>query len=83
MSDKNNHPDYLDNEWNDKTLKEEMPTIIDSLGWDGDWVIYIKKTEFGYRFTECCDGYFGTTLSQEQIERFIKELRALSKRDTP
>lgn len=65
-------------DWHDERLEEEFPKIIDSLGNDGARVISIKKTVKGYRFTECCDGHFGTTLDQEQMEKLIKELQVMA-----
>ncbi len=60
----------------DEILEEERDSIIGSL--EAAKVIQITKTEHGYQFVELCDGYYGTSLSQEQMERFIGELQALA-----
>lgn len=64
-------------------LEEEFPTIIECLGLSdgersGAQVVSITKTEKGYKFIELCDEYYGITLSQEQMERFIQELQELA-----
>lgn len=73
----------LDYEWHHKILEEQLPTIIESLGLDSDGstgakVVQITKSEQGYKFVELCDEYYGVTLSQDQMERFIKELQVLA-----
>lgn len=65
-------------EWHDEILKEDHETIIESLGFGGASVIDITLTDKGVRLCELCDGYYGTTLSKVQLERFITELQALS-----
>lgn len=64
-------------------LEEEFPTILECLGLPDDkrraaQVVSITKTEKGYKFVELCDEYYGVTLSQEQMERFIGELQELA-----
>lgn len=66
-------------DWHDKTLNEEQNSIIGSLGGNGARIIDIVKTKNGNRHTECCDYYFGITLSQTQMDRFIVELQELTK----
>lgn len=73
----------LNYEKHNEIMEETCPTIIESLGigFDGTRgakVVHIRKTEHGYRFTELCDEHYGTTLNQEQMERFIKELQVLA-----
>ena len=73
----------LEYEWHDKILNEELPTIIESLGQSDDGnqgakIVSISKTEKGYKFVELRDEYYGTTLNQEQMERFINELQKLA-----
>ncbi|MEM8500178.1 MAG: hypothetical protein AAF542_19325 [Pseudomonadota bacterium] len=65
-------------QWHDQHLTEEFSTVIRSLGADGARVIEINKTDHGYQFVECCDGYFGTTLNQEQMVCFIRELQEMA-----
>ena len=64
-------------EWHDEVLKEEFSTIVESLGEKGARVISIDKTEKGIRLVECCDAYFGTTLSIAQTKRLISELQLM------
>ena len=66
-------------EWHDKLLVEEHPTILECLGEKQAKIFSIEKTDRGYRVVELCDGYYGTTLSQEQLERLIGELQRLAK----
>lgn len=68
-------------DWHDEILKEKHSTIIECLGEKQAKVVSIEKTEKGYRITELCDQYYGTTLSQQQFERFIAELQELAKSD--
>ena len=73
----------LDSEWHHKILKEGFPTIIESLGQSHDGeagakIVSITKTDNGYKFVELCHEYYGTTLSQEQMEQFIEELQELA-----
>lgn len=65
-------------DWHHKILEEEFETIIECLGEKGASVIDIALTHKGVRICELCDGYYGTTLSKEQLDRFIAELQALS-----
>jgi hypothetical protein len=53
-------------------------SIIECLGPKQEKIVAIEKTPSGYRFVECCDGYYGTTLNQAQFERLIAELQALA-----
>ncbi|TXL75128.1 hypothetical protein FHP25_14680 [Vineibacter terrae] len=64
--------------WHDEILVEEHPTIIECLEKRAKLFV-IDRTEKGYRIVELCDGYYGTTLSQDQFERFIAELQLLAK----
>lgn len=66
-------------DWHDEIMKEEHPTIIECLGEKQKKIVSIEKTAKGYRIVELCDGYYGTTLSQRQLERLIEELRELAK----
>jgi len=61
----------------DEILEEEASTIIESLGEDYARIIQITKTDKGVQIVECCDGYYGTTLSENQVRRLIKELEEL------
>jgi len=65
-------------EWQDEILEEEQDSLIACLGPKQARVVSIEKTAQGYRFVECCDEYYGTTLSQEQFKRFTAELQALA-----
>ena len=65
-------------EWHDEILEETFETIIECLGENGAAVVDISLTENGVRMCELCDGYYGTTLSKAQLDRFIAELQALS-----
>lgn len=65
-------------EWHDEILEETFETIIECLGENGAAVVDIALTENGVRMCELCDGYYGTTLSKAQLDRFIAELQALS-----
>jgi hypothetical protein len=65
-------------EWHDEILEETFETIIECLGENGAAVVDIALTENGVRICELCDGYYGTTLSKAQLDRFITELQALS-----
>ena len=76
--------DYLHYDWHDAILEKNSPTIVECLGYEngdvsnGAKIVSITKTDKGYRFSECCDSYFGATLSQEQMERFILELQEMA-----
>ncbi|CAA0099498.1 Uncharacterised protein [Halioglobus japonicus] len=59
-------------------LEPGSPSIIECLGPEQEKIVAIDKTRSGYRFVECCDGYYGTTLSQAQFEQLIAELQALA-----
>lgn len=65
-------------EWHHEILEENFATIIKCLGEKGAGVIDIALTDNGVRMCELCDGYYGTTLSKAQLDRFIAELQALS-----
>lgn len=65
-------------DWHDEILEETFETIIECLGENGAAVVDIALTENGVRICELCDGYYGTTLSKAQLDRFIAELQALS-----
>jgi len=67
-----------DYEWHDEILEEKFETIIECLGENGAGVIDVALTKHGVRMCEVCDGYYGTTLSKAQLDRFIAELQALS-----
>lgn len=68
----------LDYDWHHHILEENRDKLIESLGNEGAKVIQIDKTDKGYKFVECCDSYYGVTLSQEQFERLIRELQELA-----
>jgi hypothetical protein len=65
-------------EWHNQILEQQFKTIIECLGEKGASVIDIALTENGVRMCELCDGYYGTTLSKAQLDRFIAELQAIS-----
>lgn len=65
-------------DWHHKILEEEFGKIIECLGEKGASVIDIALTDKGLRICELCDGYYGTTLSKDQLDRFISELQTLS-----
>lgn len=65
-------------EWHNQILEQKFETIIECLGEKGASVIDIALTRNGVRMCELCDGYYGTTLSKAQLDRFIAELQALS-----
>ncbi|MDJ1008623.1 MAG: hypothetical protein QNJ13_12455 [Paracoccaceae bacterium] len=65
-------------EWHDEILEQEFETIIECLGEHGAAVIDVVLTENGVRMCELCDGYYGTTLSKVQLDRFVAELQAMS-----
>lgn len=64
--------------WHDETLIPEHESILQCLGSDQSRIFDLEKTGNGYRIVEACDGYFGTTLSQKQLEKLIDELRQLA-----
>jgi hypothetical protein len=73
----------LDDDWHNEILNEHHSTIIECLGDPnhdsrGAKVVEISKTENGYKFKELCDEYYGVTLNQQQMERFIQELMELA-----
>lgn len=65
-------------DWHEEILEETFETIIECLGENGAAVVDIALTKNGVRMCELCDGYYGTTLSKVQLDRFIAELQALS-----
>ncbi|MFV0645230.1 MAG: hypothetical protein ACK5NN_12150 [Sphingomonadaceae bacterium] len=65
-------------DWHHAKVEEEFGSIIECLGEKGASVIDIALTHKGVRICELCDGYYGTTLSKDQLDRFIVELQALS-----
>lgn len=65
-------------EWHDEILIEKQDTILASLGEGGVNLISFEKTEKGYQVLELVEHYGGTTLNQDQMERFIKELQVLA-----
>lgn len=65
-------------DWHHKILEEEFGTIIECLGEKGASVIDVALTNKGVRICELCGGYYGTTLSKDQLDRFIAELQAPS-----
>ncbi len=69
-------------EWHDEILVEEYATILDCLGDGSSKVFSIEKTDKGFRITELCDGYYGTTLTMDQLLRLIKELQDLAESET-
>lgn len=74
----------LDYDCHHDILKEELPSVLESIGLNKDStkgakIVQITKTDKGYMFVELCDEYYGVTLSQEQMERFVKELQELSR----
>jgi hypothetical protein len=70
-------------DWHDEILKESNRRIVECLGEKQAKIVSIEKTARGYRIVELCDGYYGRTLSQEQMERLIEELRQLNKQGRP
>lgn len=67
-----------DYDWHNAILEEEFGAIIECLGENGASVVDVALTENGVRICELCDGWYGTTLSKSQLDRFIAELQALS-----
>ena len=61
----------------DEIFEEQAPTMIEALGEGHGRIIQITKTDKGIKFVECCDGYYGTTLTEEQVKRLIDELQKL------
>ena len=62
----------------EKILEPNCNSILKSLGDDGGAKIFLlEKTENGYRFVECCDSYYGVTLSEDQFKQLIKEMTDL------
>ncbi len=73
----------LDYDWHHEILDENHSTILECLGdpnhdSTGAKVVEISKTENGYKFKELSDEYYGVTLNQQQMERFIQELKELA-----
>lgn len=64
--------------WHDQILVPTSESVIESLGDEnGARLFQLHKTQKGYRFVECCDGYYGTTLSEDQFKKLIKEMTEL------
>ena len=66
--------------WQDQYLDEDFDTITECLGIRGERVLDIVLTPRGVRMTTASGGENGTTLSKNQLDRFIIELKALSER---
>lgn len=64
--------------WQNEILDEECHTIIKSLGPDGENFLHIRSTPKGCRIIELTSEYKGTTLTKDQLDRFIEELKAIS-----
>lgn len=73
--------DYYD--WHDAIMREDHDSILKCLGLKGERIVSIEKTDKGYKFLELCDEHYGTTLNQEQFERFIAELQELARASAP
>ncbi|WP_299724819.1 hypothetical protein [uncultured Tateyamaria sp.] len=59
-------------------LEEECDTIIKSLGPDGANFLHLRVTPKGCRIIELIDHYKGVTLTKDQLDRFIEELKLIS-----
>ncbi|MEL6959201.1 MAG: hypothetical protein AAGL89_09660 [Pseudomonadota bacterium] len=66
--------------WQDDYLDEEFDTIIEALSFKGERVIDIVQTPNGIRLTTGPSRDSGRTLSKDRLDRFIRELMALSER---
>ena len=61
-------------DWN-TILEERKTTILESL--EEARLVSIGPSEHGFQIVELCDGYYGNTLTKEQMERLITELQQL------
>lgn len=75
MSDKRQSRSYEDR--HKEILEPKHTSILKSLGEDGEKVFSLKRTNTGYQFVECCDGYYGITLNEDQFKRLIQEMTDL------
>ncbi len=64
----------LDYEWHHDVLDEDFPSILQCLGNNGQKVFELERTPNGFKFVECCDSYYGVTLSALQMVHLIEEL---------
>ncbi|MBV1918328.1 MAG: hypothetical protein KUG65_09755 [Sphingomonadaceae bacterium] len=62
-------------DWHDQIMEEDYPTIIECL--EENKLFSLERTQRGLQIIELCDGYFGTTLSNDQLRRLIDELKQL------
>jgi hypothetical protein len=67
-----------ESDWHNEIMTENFDTIVECLGEYGHAVTDIAITENGVRICELCDGYYGTTLTKNQLDRLIVELKAIS-----
>lgn len=65
--------------WHNQILEESQNTILACLGEEEAKIFGIERTEIGFRIWEECDGYHGRTLTHNQLERLIDELKELLK----
>ena len=65
-------------DWHYHPLEEKKHTILDCLS-DKNIVLF-ELTESGLIIVEACDCYYGATLSANQLDRLIEELKALRKK---
>ena len=63
--------------WQDNVEDITTNSVIEWLGTENMKIVSVDKTITGYRLIECCDGYYGTTLNEEQFRQLIRELEAL------
>lgn len=45
---------------------------------DGDRIIYVCRVPGGVEISEACDGWFKVTLTNDRLEQFISDLRAVA-----
>jgi len=56
-------------------LEEENGSVLQGL--DRANILSVEKTEKGYEFVDGCDCYYGRTLTREQLDKLIEELKSL------
>ena len=58
-------------------MAEITGSIIEYLGSYGTRIVSIEAVDDGFQFVEQCDCYFMETLSLEQFDKFIEELKEM------
>lgn len=61
--------------WQNEILTEKRSTILECL--EDEKLFWVDRTALGFQIVEMCDGYYGTTLSVDQMRRLIAELQQL------